>query len=147
VLEWTDNSSNETGFRLERSPDGASFNLLASLPADTSQFTDASTQAGGTYFYRLRAFNATRTSDWSAILSVSVPSAPNLEIHVDLNYTGTIEDGTTARPYKTVARGFAAASNGAKLLVHPGDYHEGNLVLAGKPVRLVAASDKVTVQP
>jgi N-acetylneuraminic acid mutarotase len=60
LLRWTDASNNESGFRVERrdSPT-SSFRSIATVPANTTSYTDASTlQSATTYTYRVRAYNA-----------------------------------------------------------------------------------------
>ena len=52
-LNWTDNSNNETGFRIERSKgDTNNFSLIATVPEGANSFIDNSLQ-NGTYFYRV----------------------------------------------------------------------------------------------
>src|SRR5262249_50832925 len=54
TLHWSDNSSNELGFKIERGTGGA-FTQIATTSADATTYTDASL-ASGTYSYRLRAY-------------------------------------------------------------------------------------------
>lgn len=56
-LGWTDTSGNETGFKIERSTDGLSYALIATLPAGSTAFVDAAVNPGTLYFYRVRATN------------------------------------------------------------------------------------------
>jgi hypothetical protein len=57
-LAWKDNSSNETGFVVERSTD-ASFTApqATTLAADTTSYSDATVNAGTDYWYRAKAVN------------------------------------------------------------------------------------------
>jgi hypothetical protein len=56
-LAWQDNSSNETEFRIERSPDGISgWQLIAVVPADTTAYSDTSLACDTPYYYRVRAY-------------------------------------------------------------------------------------------
>jgi fibronectin type 3 domain-containing protein len=59
-LAWSDNSGNESGFRVEVSTDGGgSYATLASLPADTTSLTTSSLPAvAGNQIYRVVALNA-----------------------------------------------------------------------------------------
>ncbi len=53
-LDWSDPNQNETGFRLERSPDSASWSPVATLGADDTTYLDATGLAPATlYYYRL----------------------------------------------------------------------------------------------
>lgn len=65
VLTWNDTSSNETGFKLERSIDGVNFSEIASLSANSSTYNDNGLNAWTTYAYRIRAVNGSNTSAYS----------------------------------------------------------------------------------
>jgi PKD repeat protein len=74
TLRWTDNSTNETGFAIERAPSGSSaFAQVGQVAANTTTFAQSGV-ASGTYSYRVRAFNATtgRVSAYSNTVSVRV---------------------------------------------------------------------------
>jgi hypothetical protein len=85
-LSWSDNSNNELGFIIEKKTDTGSFTQLASLGANTKNFTDGSVSTGHTYTYRVRAYNHFGNSvDYTNEVSASTNSvkAPNsLEISV-----------------------------------------------------------------
>jgi regulation of enolase protein 1 (concanavalin A-like superfamily) len=77
-LQWSDNSSDETGFALERATgdaDGA-YDLLATLNANTTDFIDRGLAANTTYSYRVRAVRDNVTSISSAPFTITTPSAP-----------------------------------------------------------------------
>jgi hypothetical protein len=71
-LTWTDASSVETGYRIERSPDGSAWSLLHTTAANVTQYSDTGLSAGATYHYRVRA-NA--SSDASAYVAASAITA------------------------------------------------------------------------
>ena len=73
-LTWVDNSSNETGFELERSVNGGAFALLISLPSNTVSYVDAAVVASTTYAYRVRAVNTIGPSAYSNTASVTTPA-------------------------------------------------------------------------
>lgn len=58
VVNWIDNSSGETGFRLERKVGGGTYQALASTAANVTRFVDGAVSPGVTYCYRVRAFNS-----------------------------------------------------------------------------------------
>ena len=65
-LTWTDNSSDETGFELERAPlVNGPFSPLQTLPADTTAYLDTAIESDRPYFYRVRAVSAADTSAYS----------------------------------------------------------------------------------
>jgi fibronectin type 3 domain-containing protein len=78
-LAWTDTSSNEDGFNIERSVNGSAFTQVATVPANSSGYDDAAVTTGNTYGYRIRAFNRGGTSAYSntATASVTAPVAPS----------------------------------------------------------------------
>jgi hypothetical protein len=54
--QWTDNSSDEDGFRLEKSTDNANYEIIANLAAGTTGYQDSDVQPGHLYSYRVRAY-------------------------------------------------------------------------------------------
>ena len=67
VVSWADQSNNELGFRLERSPDGFSFAQIAQVAANVRSYTNTGLAASTTYHYRVRAYNGDGTSAYSNI--------------------------------------------------------------------------------
>ncbi len=76
TIGWTDNASNETGFKVERSADGVTFTEIATLGADTRGFSDAAVAARTSYYYRVRAYNSVGASAYSITVKVTTPDAP-----------------------------------------------------------------------
>lgn len=68
-LNWSDNSNDETGFHLERALEDGAFSQVASLPANSTSFTDSQLQTGVTYSYRVRAWNSSGNSNFSPTVS------------------------------------------------------------------------------
>jgi titin len=64
-LNWVDNSSNETGFKIERSTDGVNFAEIATLGANIVTYQNTGLTSGVRYYYRLRATNAAGDSAYS----------------------------------------------------------------------------------
>lgn len=81
-LAWLDNSTNEDGFRIERSLDGITFAALTNLGAGAVSFADTGLTGAKTYWYRVYAFNAGGASSYTATVSatttaaIAVPTAP-----------------------------------------------------------------------
>src|SRR5262249_25602910 len=61
---------NETGFQIERSPDGSNFSPLDTTAGTT--YKDVGLR-GGTYYYRVRAVNDAGNSPYSNTLQTGVP--------------------------------------------------------------------------
>ena len=72
-LSWSDNATNETGYKLERSPDGVNFTELATLGADAKSYSDSTVASKSNYSYRVRAYNSAGMSDYSNSVQVTTP--------------------------------------------------------------------------
>jgi N-acetylneuraminic acid mutarotase len=71
-LSWLDNSSDETGFKIERSLDGTTYALLKTVSASSVSYTDSAVASGKTYTYRVRATNAAGDSISTAPVNASI---------------------------------------------------------------------------
>ncbi|TKC61373.1 T9SS type B sorting domain-containing protein [Pedobacter hiemivivus] len=84
-LQWTDRSTDETGFLLERSQDNVLFEELKTLAPNTNTFADASVWPATNYYYRISAIKEKTKSVYSNVLKVltmganSAPLRPNAE--------------------------------------------------------------------
>lgn len=65
ALAWTDNAANEAGFRVERSTNGTNFSEVATVGPNVTSYTDGGLAGFTTYYYRVRAYNATAVSGYS----------------------------------------------------------------------------------
>jgi tartrate-resistant acid phosphatase type 5 len=73
-LTWSDNSTNEVGFRVYRSPDGVTFSEVAKLAfANLAGYTDATVITKTTYYYRVRAYNKAGNSGYSNVVTIKTP--------------------------------------------------------------------------
>ncbi|HEX5176781.1 MAG TPA: Ig-like domain-containing protein, partial [Chthoniobacteraceae bacterium] len=72
-LTWHDNASNEAGFMIERSINGAPFAQIATTGANITTFADNGLSRNKKYNYRLRAFNAGGESAFSNTASAKTP--------------------------------------------------------------------------
>jgi acid phosphatase type 7 len=70
-LSWTDNSADETGFRIERCTGAGctNFTQVAEVGANATTFANTSLSKNTTYTYRVRAFNAGGNSAYSNVAS------------------------------------------------------------------------------
>ncbi len=66
-LTWADIADTETGYALERRTVSGAFVPLQTLPAEAESCTDGSASTSVSYEYRLRAFNASATSEWVTV--------------------------------------------------------------------------------
>jgi hypothetical protein len=76
-LAWADNAGAETGDVLQRSTDAA-FTSPTSIPlgANVQSYSDTGLAAGTTYWYRVRAVDASNGSAWSPTASAATQAAP-----------------------------------------------------------------------
>ena len=66
TLNWTDNSDNETGFKIERKlGQTGTFAPLGQTATDVATYVDTSVPDGQLYCYRVNAFNTAGVSPWS----------------------------------------------------------------------------------
>lgn len=79
-LSWIDTSSNESGFRVERSTTSNFASVVGfEVSANTIAFADSGLTPGATYYYRVRAFNSAGNSGWSSTATVVMPVNTNLQ--------------------------------------------------------------------
>jgi subtilase family protein/fibronectin type III domain protein len=86
-ISWTDNSSNETGFKIERSTDGTTFTQLVTTSANVTTFSNINLPASTTYFYRVRAYDGPNNSAYTNVASASTSGGPGAP--TNLAATGT----------------------------------------------------------
>ena len=91
TLNWTDNSIDETSFVVERSssPNLNMFQVIATLPANTVTYTDASAPLGAASNYRVKAVNNTGSSPYSNIATIVIGALPA----VPSGLTATLQAG------------------------------------------------------
>lgn len=70
-LTWTDNASNETGFKIERCKNAncTNFSQIATVGANVTSYSSTGLTRNTTYRYRVRAYNAAGNSGYSNIVS------------------------------------------------------------------------------
>jgi len=64
-LSWTDNSTDEDGFRIERSTDNVNFTQIAEVGANVTTYQSTGLTADTQYYYRVRAYNTGGNSTYS----------------------------------------------------------------------------------
>lgn len=75
VLSWTDNNTYEDHYIVERSSQPDSWELLATLPADSITYTDITTLQQTTYTYRVRAY-ISLSNRYSANAEIGITTPP-----------------------------------------------------------------------
>ena len=78
-LSWTDNSTDESGFQIERAPDvggvAGTYAQIGSVGANVVTYSNTGLTVGTPYWYRVRAYNSIGTSAYSAAVSVTTIAA------------------------------------------------------------------------
>jgi hypothetical protein len=65
-LGWTDNSTNETGFKIERAASSSGpFSQIATVSANVKTYQNTGLKRNTTYYYRVRAYSAAGNSGYS----------------------------------------------------------------------------------
>ena len=71
-LNWSDNSSDETGFEVRRATtQNGTYGLVQTVPANATSYTDQGLNSNSTYYYKVRAINATGQSPYSNVAQVA----------------------------------------------------------------------------
>jgi hypothetical protein len=89
ALSWTDNSTIEDGFKIERQTGGTgSFIQIATRGANVTNFTDTGSALDTTYAYRVRAFNTAGNSAYSNTATAS--TAPLASSNLATTLSGSL---------------------------------------------------------
>ena len=76
-LSWTDNATNETAFKIERKTGATgTYAQIATTGANVVTYSDTGLTSNTTYYYRVRATNASGDSGYSNEASVTTPTPP-----------------------------------------------------------------------
>jgi regulation of enolase protein 1 (concanavalin A-like superfamily) len=99
-LSWNDNSSNETGFKIQRSTAGGAFVTIFTAGAGATSFSDMSVSADTTYSYQIVATNSAGDAAPSNTQTLSTPALPGALSSSDIGNpaqtgsTSVINDGS-----------------------------------------------------
>jgi len=74
-LTWTDNATNEDGFRIERCKGSTctNFALIATVGANVTSYSNTGLSSNTSYRYRVRSYNASGNSGYSNIAAATTP--------------------------------------------------------------------------
>ncbi len=163
-LAWVDNTTNETGFNLERSVNGGAFTLLTTTGANGVTYTDATVSLGNMYSYRVAAVTAAGTSTFSntVTVSVTVPADPsNLTAtpilfvsneRVMLSWTDNANNETGFTVQRSATSDFTTIAGTANVGANATTYMTGNIARTAwyfrvRAINVVGQSNWVTSGP
>jgi hypothetical protein len=116
ALSWTDNSSDETGFIIEKSTDGSTFSSATTTAANTTTASVTGLSANTEYWFRVGAYNNNGTSTYATTTSGAYTSAANPTITVTADSRTAITvawSGGTADYYEAKQGATTATTTGA----------------------------------
>jgi chitodextrinase len=73
-LSWIDGTSNETGFKIERSLDGSSWAEIDDIGPDSTSYSDSGLAANTPYYYQVRAYNPNGFSNYTGDSATTLPA-------------------------------------------------------------------------
>jgi hypothetical protein len=128
-LSWSDNSIEEFGFKIERAPAaGGPWTEIEMVGPNVTAFTDTNgLSPGGTWFYRVRAFNSAGNSAYAGPVSASLPGLPPVLAPISdkvinegalLTFTNT----ASAIPLDTPLTDFETYAAGVEVMFRPPTY-------------------------
>lgn len=105
-LSWTDNSSCESDYHIERSTDGVNFSEIDTVGAGVTVYSDTGLDCGTTYYYRVRAgkhdgtelFSAYSNTASDATDSCPVASSLAFDCHYHIDDVGGTAYTTNGGP-------------------------------------------------
>ena len=74
-LSWADNSTNESGFKVERSTNGTTFVQVSTVGAGVTAYANTGLAASTKYYYRIRAYNSAGNSSYSNTTTATTTSS------------------------------------------------------------------------
>lgn len=91
TIGWTDNSSDETGFKIYRKKVGdESYSFITSVDQDVVSYVDSDVSAGETYFYYLTSYNDNGESRTSNPVDIEVDNTPPSVVSIDPENNETV---------------------------------------------------------
>ena len=103
-LTWTDNATNETGYKVQRKITGGNFADIASVGSDISTYNDLGLSINTTYIYRIYSYNSAGNSPlYSNEVTIATISIPIIN-------TNPVDSIT---PYTVICGGNVSTDNGS----------------------------------
>ena len=118
-LTWSDNSSIETGYVVERMDPGGLFTAIATLASNSTSYMDGALNPATAYSYRVKATNFAADSGYSNVVTPTTPIPPNkpTNAHATLNTTNAITLAWTDNSNNEDGFRVSRSANGGSFIV------------------------------
>ena len=121
-LSWTDNSSNETNFSVERrTGTTGTFAEIARPAANATSYVDTTVAANTTYQYRVRAQNVSLNSAYTSIVSATTPVVSSI-YYVSLTGSDSNNGTSAATAWATLDKAIRTAPANSIVYIKAGTY-------------------------
>lgn len=129
-LSWQDNTSNETGFKIQRKTGaGGSYALIATTGADVTTYSDTGLASGTTYYYQVQASTSAGDTSFSNEASATTQSAstpPSISsfnptsgpVGTRVTITGSNLAGATAVKFNNLVAGSFTADSSSQVTAY-----------------------------
>jgi hypothetical protein len=106
-LSWTDNSSGESGFKIERKTgSGGTYSQITIVSANVTTYSNTGLSEATTYYYRVRAYNSADNSNYSNEANATTLSAGGGGGGGGGCFIATAAYGSSMEPHVMVLRDF-----------------------------------------
>ena len=150
-LTWTDNASDETGFKIYNSRDGSNWTLVGTVGANVTSVDNTGLKKNQTYYYKVRAYNAVGDSIDSNVASAKVTYTASTALKGDVNFDGVVDFNDLVILSQNYNTSVATATGGnADVAWQQGDMNDdgmvdfNDLVILSQNYNSVAAADTGT---
>jgi hypothetical protein len=93
---FVDNSTDEAGFKVEKSTNSGTWSTFQTLPANTTSFTDTTISCDNTFAYRVYSYNQYGNSPYSNVTTFScAPPPPITDIKISSSISSITLDWST----------------------------------------------------
>ncbi len=124
TIKWTDNSSFEAGFKIERSIDSGDFAEIADVKQDVTSYSDLNIDTGKLYQYRVFAYTTRNTSAFSDTLKTKWTLGSYSLVRSFVGHTGPV----WAVSYSPDGQLIATCAGSGDGTVKLWDANSGNLI-------------------
>ncbi|HLA95755.1 MAG TPA: fibronectin type III domain-containing protein, partial [Pyrinomonadaceae bacterium] len=148
-LNWLDNSTTETSYILQRSDEGINYQTIATLPANTTTYTDIGRAPNTPYFYRIQGVSEGAFGPFGSITATtSIPTEDScVGSGGNWNTPGTWLDGSvpTATTNVTIGTGCTVTIDTAASAVNVNVQSGATLLFDSGTAQSLTAGYDVTI--